>query len=90
MNQSKLVQLLSDALADKRVVSLVHRFLMAGVAVDGVVEGTPEGTPQGPALAALTTAPCSRSRAISRFRLASSARARRYIAAKARTAGGTV
>ena len=47
VNQSKLVQLLSDALADKRVVSLVHRFLMAGVAVDGVVEGTPEGTPQG-------------------------------------------
>ena len=47
VNQSKLVQLLSDSLVDKRVVSLVHRFLMAGVAVDGVVEGTPEGTPQG-------------------------------------------
>ena len=47
VNQSRLVQLLSDALADKRVVSLVHRFLMAGVAVDGIVEPTEEGTPQG-------------------------------------------
>ena len=47
VNQSKLVQLLSDALADKRVVSLMHRFLMAGVVADGIVEKTPEGTPQG-------------------------------------------
>ena len=53
VNQSRLVQLLSDALADKRVVSLVHRFLMAGVAVDGVVEPTPEGTPQGGPLSPL-------------------------------------
>lgn len=52
-SQSRLVQLLSDALADKRVVSLVHRFLMAGVAVDGVVEPTPEGTPQGGPLSPL-------------------------------------
>jgi hypothetical protein len=44
---------MSDALADKRVVSLVHRFLMAGVAVDGVVEPTPEGTPQGGPLSPL-------------------------------------
>ena len=53
VNQSRLVQLLSDALADKRVVSLVHRFLMAGVAVDGIVEPTPEGTPQGGPLSPL-------------------------------------
>ena len=53
VSQSRLVQLLSDALADKRVVSLVHRFLMAGVAVDGVVEPTPEGTPQGGPLSPL-------------------------------------
>ena len=53
VNQSRLVQLLSDALADKRVVSLVHRFLMAGVAVDGVMEPTPEGTPQGGPLSPL-------------------------------------
>ena len=53
VNQSKLVQLLSDALADKRVVSLVHRFLMAGVVVDGIVEETKEGTPQGGPLSPL-------------------------------------
>lgn len=53
VNQSKLVQLLSDALADKRVVSLVHRLLMAGVAVDGIVEPTTEGTPQGGPLSPL-------------------------------------
>ena len=53
VNQSKLVQLLSDRLADKRVVSLIHRFLMAGVVVDGVVEETPQGTPQGGPLSPL-------------------------------------
>ena len=53
VSQSKLVQLLSDALADKRVVSLIHRFLMAGVVVDGIVEETPEGTPQGGPLSPL-------------------------------------
>lgn len=53
VSQSKLVQLLSDALVDKRVVSLVHRFLMAGVTVDGIVEPTPEGTPQGGPLSPL-------------------------------------
>lgn len=53
VNQSKLVQLLSDALADKRVVSLVHRFLMAGAVVDGIVEPTEEGTPQGGPLSPL-------------------------------------
>ena len=53
VNQSKLVQLLSDSLVDKRVVSLVHRFLMAGVVVDGIVEETGEGTPQGGPLSPL-------------------------------------
>ncbi len=53
VNQSKLVQLLSDSLADKRVVSLVHRFLMAGASVDGIVEPTPEGAPQGGPLSPL-------------------------------------
>lgn len=53
VNQSKLVQLLSDSLVDKRVVSLIHRFLMAGVMVDGVVMPTDEGTPQGGPLSPL-------------------------------------
>ena len=53
VNQSKLVQLLSDTIADGRVVSLVHRFLQAGVMVDGVVMPTEEGTPQGGPLSPL-------------------------------------
>lgn len=53
VNQSKLVQLLSDALADKRAVSLIHRFLMAGVMVGGVTMPTDEGTPQGGPLSPL-------------------------------------
>ena len=53
VNQSKLVQLLSDYIVDKRVVSLIHRFLMAGVMVDGVVMPTDEGTPQGGPLSPL-------------------------------------
>ena len=53
VNQSKLVQLLSDRLVDKRVVSLIHRFLLAGVVVDGVREPTEQGTPQGGPLSPL-------------------------------------
>jgi len=47
VNQSKLIQLLGEKVVDGRVVSLIHRFLMAGVMVDGVVTPTEEGTPQG-------------------------------------------
>lgn len=53
VNQSKLIQLLSDAIEDKRVVSLIHRYLMAGVMIDGVVAPTKEGTPQGGPLSPL-------------------------------------
>lgn len=53
VNQSKLVQLLSDAIPDGRVVSLVHRFLQAGVMVDGMAVPTEEGTPQGGPLSPL-------------------------------------
>lgn len=53
VNQSKLVQLLSDSLVDKRVVSLIHRFLMAGVMEGGVVHKTEKGTPQGGPLSPL-------------------------------------
>lgn len=53
VNHSKLVQLLSDGLEDKRVVSLVHRFLMAGAMADGAVCKTETGTPQGGPLSPL-------------------------------------
>lgn len=53
VNQSKLIQLLSDSLVDKRVVSLIHRFLLAGVVVEGEARPTDEGTPQGGPLSPL-------------------------------------
>jgi group II intron reverse transcriptase/maturase len=57
VDQSRLVQLLSDSPVDRRVVSLMHRFLMAGVMVDGVVmpteEGAPRGGPPSPLLASI-------------------------------------
>jgi len=53
VNQSKLIQLLGETIEDGRVVSLIHRFLMAGVMIDGVVIPTEEGTPQGGPLSPL-------------------------------------
>lgn len=53
VNQSKLVQLLSDSLSDGRIISLIHRYLMGGVMVDGVVMTSSKGTPQGGPLSPL-------------------------------------
>jgi group II intron reverse transcriptase/maturase len=53
LNQSKLIQLLGENIKDGRVISLIHRFLLAGVMIDGVVMPTEEGTPQGGPLSPL-------------------------------------
>ena len=53
VNQSKLIQLLGNEIKDGRVISLIHRFLVAGVMADGVVIATEEGTPQGGPLSPL-------------------------------------
>ena len=47
VNQSKLVQLLSDTVKDGRVVSLIHKYLRAGVMVGHKFEETEQGVPQG-------------------------------------------
>ena len=47
VNQSKLVQLLSDTIKDGRVVSLVHKYLRAGVMTGHKFEETEQGVPQG-------------------------------------------
>ncbi len=47
VNQSKLVQLLSDTIKDGRVVSLIHKYLRAGVMVGHKFEETEQGVPQG-------------------------------------------
>jgi len=53
VNQSKLIQILSETIKDGRVISLIHRFLKAGVMVGGMFERSPEGVPQGGPLSPL-------------------------------------
>ncbi len=53
VNQSKLVQVLSETIKDGRVISLIHRFLRAGVMEGGVFQESPEGVPQGGPLSPL-------------------------------------
>lgn len=53
VNQSKLVQILSETIKDGRVISLIHKFLRAGVMVGGLFEESLEGVPQGGPLSPL-------------------------------------
>lgn len=53
VNQSKLVQVLSETVEDGRVISLIHKFLRVGIMVDGMFEESPEGVPQGGPLSPL-------------------------------------
>ena len=53
VNQSKLIQILSETIKDGRVISLIHKFLRAGIMVDGMFEKSPEGVPQGGPLSPL-------------------------------------
>lgn len=47
VNHSKLVQILSNTIEDGRVISLIHKYLKAGVIVQNIFEETDVGTPQG-------------------------------------------
>ncbi len=53
VNQSKLIQLLSHTVKDGRVVSLVHKYLRAGMMEDGMFQTTERGVPQGGPLSPL-------------------------------------
>ncbi|WP_052090404.1 group II intron reverse transcriptase/maturase [Desulfosporosinus sp. HMP52] len=53
VNQSKLIQILSETIKDGRVISLIHKFLRAGVMADGIFEESFEGVPQGGPLSPL-------------------------------------
>jgi group II intron reverse transcriptase/maturase len=53
VNQSKLIQLLSETIKDGRVISLIHKFLRAGIMVGGMFEDSLEGVPQGGPLSPL-------------------------------------
>ena len=53
VNQSRLIQILSETIKDGRVISLIHKFLQAGVLVGKMFEDSPEGVPQGGPLSPL-------------------------------------
>jgi retron-type reverse transcriptase len=54
VNQSKLIEILSRTVKDGRVVSLIHKYLKAGVVVRNKFEDTEIGVPQGGPLAPRT------------------------------------
>jgi len=51
--QSKLIEILSRTIKDGRVISLVHKYLNAGVLANGIFEKTEIGMPQGGPLSPL-------------------------------------
>lgn len=53
VNHSKLIEVLSRTIKDGRVISLIHKYLNAGVASKGFFEKTEEGIPQGGPLSPL-------------------------------------
>lgn len=53
VNHSKLIEVLGRTVKDGRVISLIHKFLNAGVMEDGGFKATEEGVPQGGPLSPL-------------------------------------
>ena len=53
VNQSKVLQLLSDTIKDGRVISLIHKFMRAGIMQEGMFESSDQGVPQGGPLSPL-------------------------------------
>lgn len=47
VNHSKLIEVLSRTIGDGRVISLIHKYLRAGVMEDGAFQSTEEGVLQG-------------------------------------------
>jgi RNA-directed DNA polymerase len=53
VNHSKLIEILSKTIDDNRVLSLIHKYLNAGVVVEHKFEATEQGVPQGGPLSPL-------------------------------------
>ena len=53
VNHAKLIEILQRTIKDDAVISLIHRYLNAGVMKDGKYEPSEEGTPQGGPLSPL-------------------------------------
>lgn len=53
VSQSKLIEVMSRTIKDGRVISLIHKYLNAGVIANGMFESTEIGMPQGGPLSPL-------------------------------------
>jgi RNA-directed DNA polymerase len=53
VNHSKLIEILSKTIDDSRVLSLIHKYLNAGVVIEHKFEATEQGVPQGGPLSPL-------------------------------------
>lgn len=53
VNHSKLIEILSRTIKDGRVISLIHKYLNAGICEKGLFERSEEGVPQGGPLSPL-------------------------------------
>lgn len=53
VNHSKLIEIMSRSIKDGKVISLIHKYLNAGIAGKGFFERTEEGVPQGGPLSPL-------------------------------------
>jgi RNA-directed DNA polymerase len=53
VNHSKLIEILSRTIKDGRVISLIHKYLNAGVVIEHKFEDTIQGVPQGSPLSPL-------------------------------------
>ncbi len=53
VNQSKLIQILSETIKDGRVISLIHKCLISGIMIDGMYQRNDEGVVQGGPLSPL-------------------------------------
>lgn len=53
VNQSKLIQILSETIKDGDVTSLIHKYLKSGIMIDGIKVQSEVGVPQGGPLSPL-------------------------------------
>jgi len=53
VNHSRLIEILSKTIDDSRVLSLIHKYLNAGVVIEHKFEATEQGVPQGGPLSPL-------------------------------------
>lgn len=53
VNQSKIIQILSEEIKNGDVISLIHKYLKSGIMIDGIKVKSDKGVPQGDPLSPL-------------------------------------